>query len=383
MIFHFRLPHYLGSSVRRQMRELYTAVAISNFAIAMVMLFEPIFLYKVLGFTLDEVLLFFAAVYGWYILLIPFGAKVASRFGYKHAMVASIPFQILYWLFLFGSESNIMYVYAAPLLFALQKSLYWPAFHATIARFSKEKQIGREFSLVNVIVNLTFILGPLVGGLISQRFGVGLALVTASTVYACMVFPLLLHKEVFFPKVYAFRDTWNYYKEFPKRFVGYLGFAEELLVLTVWPIFIFIALSQYDKTGILVTVATLIASGVGLTVGRLADEYSKSTILRFAAVFYTCAWLVRLIAQKTLAIFAVDTFSRSSKDGVFISLSTLTYQRAEATHILPYVVFFEQSLAVGKFLAAVIGMVLFAMTGSFLVLFGFAAACTLLYLLIA
>jgi hypothetical protein len=67
---------------------------------------------------------------------------------------------------------------------------------------------------------------------------------------------------------------------------------------------------------------------------------------------------------------------------VSIPLSTLTYERAEATDILPYVVFAEQSLAIAKFLAAVIGIIVFALTGSFIALFIAAGVFTLLYMFI-
>jgi hypothetical protein len=63
-------------------------------------------------------------------------------------------------------------------------------------------------------------------------------------------------------------------------------------------------------------------------------------------------------------------------------MSTLTYERAESTHIMPYIVGFEQVLAVGKFLGAVIGIIVFVSTGSFAALFIVAAIFSLLYLLI-
>src|SRR5687767_521609 len=92
-----RVPHYFGGRISRQMKELYASTAIADLGIALIMVFEPIFLYSVLGFSMEEVLLFFAAVYAIYIVIIPLGAKVASRFGYEHAILFSIPFQVLYW----------------------------------------------------------------------------------------------------------------------------------------------------------------------------------------------------------------------------------------------------------------------------------------------
>jgi MFS family permease len=182
------------------MAELYASSAIADIAMAVVMLFEPIFLYNVLKFTIPEVLLFMGAVYAFYIILIPLGAKVASRFGYEHSIYISIPFQIIYWVLLFASQQNLTLLYFAPLAFALQKTFYWPAFHASIARFANNGQTGREFSLMHQIINLSFVLGPYLGGLISERFGVRITFIIASSVYFFSFIPLFTSKEVFMHK---------------------------------------------------------------------------------------------------------------------------------------------------------------------------------------
>ncbi len=381
-----RIPHYFSSALSREIDELYASAAIANFALAVVMIFEPIFLYSVLKFTVQEVLLFFAAVYACYVLFIPFGAKVVSRYGYAHGILFNIPFQVLFWFFLFGSQENIAFIYIAPIIFAIQKALYWPAFHASVARFAREGQIGREFSMMKAIINLAFILGPILGGLISERFGVRMLFVLASSIYTLSFIPVFLHKEIFIPKIYQFADTWKLYKMFPKKFLAYFGFGEELLVLTIWPIFIYVAVQDYADTGKLVTIATLVATLLVLGVGKLTDEWSKQKLARFGTWVYALVWFMRLCAKGFWGVFTVDMLSRTIKDVVFVPLSTLTYERAESTHIMPYVVFFEQTLALAKFLAAVVGIIVFGFIASmfgqlagFYSLFILGALFTLLY----
>lgn len=383
MTFKFRFPHYFAKDIRREIGELYASTAIADFAIAVVMLFEPIFLYSVLNFTLQEVLLFMGAIYVVYIFLIPFGAKIANRIGYEHAIFLSIPFQILYWVFLFGSQHNFNLIYFAPLAYGIEKSLFWPAFHASVARFARQDQRGREFSVLHAILNITFIIGPYIGGLISEHFGVRMAFVVAASIYFCSFIPLFTTKEIFVPRVYQFRDTLKMYRQFPKKFLGYLGFGEELLVLTVWPIFIFIIVKNYEDTGILATIATLIATLIGLYIGKITDHAkSKSYLIRISSLFYFMTWIGRYFANAFFTVFALDALSRTAKDALFIPLSALTYERAENTHIMPYVVFFEQSLAIGKLLAVFLAIIVFAFTGSFFAVFVLAGLFSLLYLFI-
>lgn len=386
-----RLPHYLSQTVRHEISELFYSTAIADFAIAVISLFEPIFLYSVLHFPLKLVLLFMGAIYAFYIILIPWGAKVSSRYGYKHAILFSIPFQILYWLFLFGSKDYFTLIYWAPLFYAIEKALFWPAFHASVARFARHGQRGREFSILYAIINLVTILGPFLGGFLLERFGFWATFFAGSGLYACSFIPLFLTKEVFVPKLYQFRDTWQLYKNSPKKFLGYMGFGEELLVLNIWPIFIFIIVgANYESTGGLVTIATLVATVLALYVGKISDLYSKRVLIKIGAFFYFLVWLARLVANNFWNVFFIDSLSRTSKDLVFIPLSTVTYERAEANHVLPYVVFFEQSLSVGKFLSAMLGIGIigiaglfgFSLNAQFMILFILAGLFSLLYMFV-
>jgi MFS family permease len=382
MLFDFHVPHYFSKSVRHEISELSASTALADFSISMVTVFEPIFLYSVLHLTVQQVLLFMAGVYLAYIFLIPLGGKLASQFGYRHALVMSIPFQILFWVFILAARQNIIYLYFAPIAFAIEKSLYWPGFHAIVSRYADSEQKGREFSAIYAIINISQMLGPFVGGLMLQRFGVSAAFFAASLVYICSAVPLLIEKEVFVPKMYQYRDTWALYKLYPKKFLGYMGFGEELLGLTVWPIFIYIVVQGYEKTGLLATGASLAAAAMALAMGKITDNYTKRILVKLGSAFLSLAWLTRFAATTFWSTFAIDSLGRTAKDVVFIPLSTLTYLRAEANHILPYVVFFEQSLAAGKLLACALGIILFSLTGSFVVLFILAGVFSLLYMFI-
>ena len=236
---------YFSKNVRKDVSELYESSAVANFAIALVSLFEPIFLFSVLHYTVTQVLLFMGGVYAVYIILIPFGGKFASRYGYRHSIALSVPFQIYYWFSLLYSVQHPQAIFLAAVMFGIQKSFYWPGFHSVIARYAQVGQMGREFGAAYAITNLSQIGGPLLGGIIAQYGGISAAFFAASLIYCFSIIPLLTAKEVFTPKSYSFRQTLEMYKNFPKRFLAYLGFGEELLVLTIWPIFIYIIVRDY------------------------------------------------------------------------------------------------------------------------------------------
>ncbi len=384
MTFHenFHFPHYFASKIKSQIEHLYASVAIGNLAQAIITIFEPIFLYHVVGLSVSQLLWFYAAVYGLYILSIVPGGKIIARIGYTRAIFISTPFTIAYWFLILWSEQTVGLLVAAAFSFAISKSLYWPALHASMARFSDRKQLGREFSLMYAIMNLMQIIGPMLGGFLSVIFGIEAIFVIASIIYFCSVIPLFWSKEKFKSYKYKFKDTIALYKKFPSRFLGCFGFGEELLVLVIWPVFIFSILTNYQDTGSLVTVATLFATGLGLYIGIYTDSHSKSLLIKAGTLIYALTWLARVPIVSTFGVFITDALSRTTKTLVFIPITALTYERAEDNKILPYIIGFEQSLSVAKVLACLIGIVVFAATGSFVVLFIVGAIFSLFYFLI-
>ena len=245
-----------------------------------------------------------------------------------------------------------------------------------------EQQRGREFSFMYAIMNLMQIIGPMIGGFLSAILGIEAIFIISSIIYLASAIPMLWSREKFKPKPYRFHDTWNLYKKYPFRFLGYFGFGEELLVLTIWPIFIFLIVTNYQDTGTLVTVATLFATALALYIGFYTDKHSKQSLLRVGTLIYALTWIARVPIFSPFAVFITDALSRTTKSLVFIPVSAITYERAEKTHIMPFVIGFEQALAVGKLLAALLGIIVFTATGSFVALFILGAIFSLFYFLI-
>jgi hypothetical protein len=204
----------------------------------------------------------------------------------------------------------------------------------------------------------------------------------AAVIFFASSAPLFLSKEEFVVKVYQYRDTWALFRTLKRQFWGYVGFGEELLLLTVWPIFLFLTVGDFGRLGGFISMTTLVATLIVVYVGKFTDTHPKHQLLRRGALVYVLVWLSRLVASGTTGVLIVDALSRALKNIVFIPTTAITYLKARQTHILPHAVFFEQSLSVGKLSAALIGAGVFTITGSFPALFVLAALYALLYLLV-
>ena len=116
---------FLPTHMRREVKELYLSTMIMNFAVMMIQIFEPIYLYT-LGYSLHQIILFFLIVYGVYFLILPLGVNYARRFGNEKAIVFSTFIFITYYLLFYNIKFIPIFFFIAPLLYALQKSFYWP-----------------------------------------------------------------------------------------------------------------------------------------------------------------------------------------------------------------------------------------------------------------
>lgn len=380
MTLKLRLPHYFTFRLEQEVKDLYASAGIADVALAAMLIFEPIYMYQALNLSVVQILLFFAAVYFWYILLIPLGGMVTAKYGYRKALVLSVPFQILYWLSLLFAGSYSFLLLIAPIFYALEKSFYWPGFHAIVARFANQGQVGREFGVLSAIIQCAHILGPLIGGIIAQVAGGQYLLVVACAVYALSVIPLLLHKEQFQERPFSFRSVLRLYKRYPQYSLAYWGFGEELLALTVWPIFIYVAVSGYQDTGLVITAASVISAVISLYIGKLTDGHSKFSLLQLGTWITAIGWFVRPFLGTAQGSLVTDTGARVGKNLYFIPLSTVTYERAESEDIVPYIVFFEQSLSFGKLAIALIAAGLLLLTPSFIPVFILAGVFSFLYL---
>lgn len=376
----FRLNYFSGK-LNQEVKEVYWQTIIAGLALSLVFIFEPIYLYS-LGYSINKILLFYAQVYGWYAILASFGAMFAGRFGYKHAIFVSNIFYVLYWgsLLLLQSQPAIFFV--APALFALQKSWFWPAFHADMAISSKGKQRSREVGVLYALIEIAFIIGPVIGGFVSQSFGFGVLFGLASFLMLVSVFPLFLSPEIYTHHRFRFRNLLRVFRRHTSNFFGYWGYAEDLMVMSLWPIFIFLVVPNFSEIGILVTIATLLATVIMLYVGRLSDHVDKRQILKYNAFFYSLTWIFRFFAKGLGGVFVFDALTRLGKDVVHVPEVAISYEAASSRgpdHAIAYTVFQEISLSIGKILMALISILILAYTSDIMVVFVFAGMMTMLY----
>ena len=387
------IKSFLPYRMKRQVRELFVSTTLVNLALAMVMIFEPIYLYQI-GYDLRSIMIFYLITYIIYFLIMPLGAKFAKSYGYERGIFLGTVLFIIYYISLFFIARYAELFYLAPIILALQKMFYWPAYHADFAKFSEDTEEGREISSLSIINSLVFIIGPALAGFILAQWGFGALFTVASILFFVSNVPTLITKEEFVAQSFSYAHAYRQLLDRTKRqsFLAYLGFGEEFVVLVIWPVFISLIISDFFDLGLIVALSTLLTTLVVFYVGKLSDFRNKKPLIFLGSVFYSLAWFVRLFVVNALGVFFVDSLSRLSRETVMVPMMSFIYEKAKQAkddshhHLMSTIIFFEMSLVIGKIIAILIIFCLASVLASELLVFKttfiLAGAMALLYLLL-
>lgn len=375
---------FMPTHMRGEIKELYFSTLILNVGIMMVQLFEPIYLFT-LGYSLTEILWFFLIVYLAYFLLMPLGAHFAKRFGYEHSIIASTFIFILYYYFFYSIAREPSFFYFAAVLYAVQKTLYWPAYHSDFARYSARDEESREIGGIVVAVSVASIIAPLLAGVVLKFWGFGVLFMLVSLLFVASNIPLITTKEIFVPGSFSYREAYRqlFFTKYKRELLSYLGFGEELIVMVVWPIYMLVVFKDFLNIGAATSIGTLLAIMVTLYIARVSDSGQKRRALRTSVLVYAAAWFARLFTSLPITVFAIDSISRISKYALGVPLTAITYEHAQDRKVMHTVIFFEMSLVLGKLIALAVLIALLAVvpqSASFGLAFVLGGLMTLLYL---
>lgn len=352
----FFTSHYLKHHLRHEITELYISIAIKNFAFSMIAIFEPLYLYDLYN-SIAIVFLYYAVIYTLYFFALPFGAKAAAKYGFEHCIFYSIPFAILYFLFLSQIPDYGWMIFVAIIFVIIHKILFWPSFHTDFAHYSTAGFRGREMSAMSSISILAAIAGPIIGGIVLTKFGFENLFVLVSVLSLASIIPLLATKEKFEPHKFSYKKAFQrmikpYGRYKRKNLIVYFALSEEALIMIGWPIFIFLILKEFYLIGLLMGASAFLIAIINLYVGRLSDRYSvekKEKLIASSASFYSLSCFLRPFVGGWVGILLIDFFSKVAKMGIKYPTFTFIYNGGgKRKDFLEYVMFYELSLSLGR-----------------------------------
>ena len=319
----FKTFHLLKN---KELSELYASIAIRAFALSLIGIFIPIYLYQT-GYSFSAIFLFFAfAAFFKAIFIFP-ASKISHRFGLKHSMLASMPFLIIALVLLFSVESFYWPLWFIALILGIHSSLFWFSYHTDFSKFSQKKSRGKQVGFSKIMVAISSAFGPITGGLIIAFFGFKFLFVIVSFLLISSTFPLFLSKEIHEPVKFSFKGLFKQQK--PKNILAYLGKGIEVNIGTiVWPLFVFIVIlgEKYVSLGALSSVVIVFSIATTFIVSKFSDLNLKG-LLKMGSLANSVVWFAKSFVVTPVQVFIADAFYGVSVTSMSISFDAINYNK--------------------------------------------------------
>lgn len=369
-----RPQHHLYFFKKRELNELYISVAIKSFALAMISIFIPIFLLK-LNYSLTSVLIFYAILNATHALFVIPAAKISSKYGFKHSILYSIPILIIFYLGLYTLEQFHWPLYSLAIIFGINNALYWVGYHIDFCVFSDKKERGEEVGMAKILTLVFQVLGPIIGGLILTFIGFQALFTIVSVLLIASAIPLFFTKDIHRSVPVSIKAIFKGQKI--KNTVAFAGHGIESGISTViWPIFIFFTiLNNFTTLGIVSSLSLLFSLFFVFIIGKFSDVHRK-LVLKIGALMNTIIWGVRFFVKTTFQVFFVDSFYGISQTLISIPFDALSYDKANKSNIVKFIMFREMIIQTGRVILFLIMTVMATLTVSFF----FGGGASLLYL---
>jgi len=338
MRFHF--VHHFNFLLNRELDELYISIALRSLAMSLVGIFIPIYLLQ-LDYSLTSVLFYYVILSGTHSLFTVPAARVAARFGFKHAIFFSIPFLVVAYAFLYTLETYSWPLWIIALMFGLSQALFWLGYHVDFAKFSDSQNRGKEVGMAELVSSFAFAIGPVSGGIMLSFFGFNTLLIVALIILLASVVPLFFSDDVHEPLRFSVGKLFKDQKA--RDFLAFFGVGLELWAwAVVWPAFIFFFIlgKNYVSLGSVASLSLLFSSITTLVVGKFSD-INRGLMLKVGAMFNSLVWIARGFVSTIFQVFLLESFYGVSQIMAYIPFDASTYDKANQSDIVEYIAFRE------------------------------------------
>lgn len=313
---------------------LFWAHGIYSLGSSLVLVFVPIFLLK-MGLSFQTVLVYLV-LQGLFSFLMQYPAlKLISRLGASHAMALGLAIQAGFGLMLLTYSQVQWPVWALALPWALNRVLYWPAFHVFFSGANAHHNDGSQVGFLQALVTFSKGAAPAVGGIVATIYGINWLYALSIGLYILAALPLLGHEP---PRE----------KGEPRRALSWRRIRRDLVAecgnaittcaeIIVWPILIFLAVSSYAGVGILSSVIALASIATALYVTRRQKGHGPHHYIRRGVTIASLSDLFRLAAQSTESIFGVNLMGGVGNALYYAPFFSRYYQHADEETRLKYV----------------------------------------------
>ncbi|MFH2028907.1 MAG: MFS transporter [Nanoarchaeota archaeon] len=368
----------------KEMNQFYIAIAIMSFGEALISIFVPIYFFK-LGYNIPEIIGFYFINSLSFVLLSFFGAKIVSKIGINHSILASIPFLIAYYIGLKFISSQPTLFFILPIILAINMIFYNYGYHLNFVTNANKKEIGKEMSFMRAASMVMYTIAPFIGGILAY-YNFALLYLAGSIIVILAAIPLIMTKDKSKRLRFSSKDIFKsiFSKKDKGTILSFAGYAiESIIGRIIWPIFLIIILFTTEKTGFTIMLSTLLSIMVFYLIGYLTDTYNKMKLLKIGTLLYSIGWLIRIFADSFYKIIIVDSYKNITEKILGIPWGAHCYELADKKGQFRFIVTREIVFNLTRvfFLPILIAVFIFT-KNPFVYSFGIAAVASLGYAMI-
>ncbi|MEM7531706.1 MAG: MFS transporter [Chloroflexota bacterium] len=314
------------------MNKFFSVIWIKNnfsFFQRIIELFGLIFIYQL--FEHDLLLTFgffgfFNVLHG--VSVIPFSMFI-GKVGTQRAIgIAAIVFAFsTSFIFLYQHTEDTTYIFCWFLCFIIAKLLFYTALTYYITTYTEHENRGSQISYDHMIQMIVIITAPILGGYLSEFYGIGGVMLVGSVILLLLFIPLSQLPNRQYKLNYIFLEE---IKE-NKRLV-YFTFLTEYSneVEKIWALFLFILLgSSYTLVGNFLGISTAVSFVCIYFLGKLLDSYNRVTSLKLLMVLVAVLRVIRLSFESIFPLSIVESITKVFENLRFQTVQTITYDLVE------------------------------------------------------
>jgi MFS family permease len=362
---------------KKELSQMYFSIAVRSFAISLISLFIPLYLYIELGFSLEQVLHFYLFYSIIFAVSSPLAAKFAARFGLKHSVLFSVPFYILFIisLYLLSIYSISLLIIAA--LAGWSLAFYWMGMHLIFHHVSGSKFRGAEVGKRRFYTILAAAIAPFLGGFLIKYSGFFVVFCLTALLLVGSVLFLFLSKENnvkyhFSVRTLLNKDHWKNSLFFVSRGVRIMAGG------VIWPLFIFVILKDYFSLGIVGSILSGASAFLVLFVGKWSDKIGKRKIIRWTVGFESLSWIFRALVGTVTQVFGATFFGALTWGSMEAPIIALEYDKGSGRGLTNFFVSREIFICLGRILLLTFVLLTGSLSGG-LLFTGFANLAALLF----
>lgn len=374
-----------------EIADLYATRIMRTIAINVGAAFMSVFMLKN-GYSIVAVSLFWAAYFGFkVIIMLPLAQSIARR-GARIAIIASnflyIPSMIA---FIFLPELGLWALLLTGLFQATSAAMYDLAHTVNFSRVKSSDAAGNQVAMMNIFEQLAKGISPLIGGLLALFFDPRAAIAVSAIFFLFAAFPLLQSKDThskgftLSPKGFPWKmATRSLLIELPIGFDVYAsGSAWSIFLASV--IFVAGGNQVYAEIGALTTIVFIISIAVTRMYGKVIDKNSGGSLLFWAAAGNAFVHLLRGFVRNPIMVLGVNTAKETAVAGYSMAFLRGKFDIADRSgYRVFYIGLATMAINIGSAAAALLLaaiVAIFSSANGFVVFYLLTAAVTSLIML--